>query len=478
LVKTFRSFYQSRKNIRIWNRVGQLIKDYIDFNMLADEWERQLCYFPMEIHEVKLACSGHVDSIALFDLLCRFCQEKKISFTGVMHVNYKRRGQDSESDQDLVASLCKDAKLAFHRLELPKDAFELQGAGNFQEWAREQRYQFFNQHLDNNHTLIALAHHANDLAENVVMRMARGTRLDNLLGMVEARAPFWRPLLRYSKKAIERYATERALTYRNDETNSSTNYARNAVRHEVLAVLERCYPGASQRLIELALETQALSEFVESRFQVGLAHNSAFFPIAELKSISPYLALQVLSRMIAMVSTKRPNLQRRQLLGIAQQIRELEIDELADRRWQVGGQYLFWCEKEQVKAWSRKNLTGSIDTFLQIPAQSQCQLALSPNLTIIINAEKCLSPQRVRLYAPEASSEVSFLGAQRGWQVKRLIARLKSQFGPRLGLWFLVSLDNADVGVWFEGDLWLPNEQGKLCPVQAPLVSIKLVRSV
>lgn len=130
--------------------------------------------------------------------------------------------------------------------------------------AREARYQAFSQVLTAGDVLV-LAHHQQDQAETVLLRLLRGSGVRGLAAMQEVGSvpfqnqtiPCWRPWLTINRALIQHYAQQHQLTWIEDESNSHTQFNRNYIRHEVMPVLQRRWPQASQ---QLAVTSQRMRE--------------------------------------------------------------------------------------------------------------------------------------------------------------------------------------------------------------------------
>jgi len=96
---------------------------------------------------------------------------------------------------------------------------------------------------------LLLAHHQQDQAETLLLRLLRGTGLDGLTGMAgltqRGNASLWRPLLTVSKHDIDAYARSKDLRWVDDPHNRSARYARSWLRTEVWPQLEARYPQAA-----------------------------------------------------------------------------------------------------------------------------------------------------------------------------------------------------------------------------------------
>ena len=95
-------------------------------------------------------------------------------------------------------------------------------------------------------------HTADDVAETVLMNLARGAGLRGLAGIPPVRGRISRPLIRQTREDILEYLEHLEQPYRSDPTNLAGDYARNRIRLEVLPVLEELYPGARKNAARAA----------------------------------------------------------------------------------------------------------------------------------------------------------------------------------------------------------------------------------
>ena len=129
--------------------------------------------------------------------------------------------------------------------------------------AREARYGVFGKLLaDGECDLVALAHHADDQTETVLMRIFRGTGIRGLRGMSERSGRYFRPLLSVPRSEIDAYAAEKELPYTDDETNSDESYTRNFVRAELKKIKQR-FPAVNEAVARLARNAAEADDFME-----------------------------------------------------------------------------------------------------------------------------------------------------------------------------------------------------------------------
>lgn len=123
--------------------------------------------------------------------------------------------------------------------------------------ARERRRAIFARQMDAlKLDAVLVAHHRDDQAETVLMRLLRGAGTDGLCGM-RACVPFGRgvmlrPFLGLGKQTLVQALAQEGLPHREDESNQSPLTPRNALRLEVLPAMERLFPGAAGHIAEAA----------------------------------------------------------------------------------------------------------------------------------------------------------------------------------------------------------------------------------
>ncbi|MDR0398052.1 MAG: tRNA lysidine(34) synthetase TilS [Candidatus Nomurabacteria bacterium] len=161
-----------------------------------------------------LAVSGGVDSVVMLDMLAG-------DDCVVAHFNHGIRS-DSDEDERFVGELAE--KYGLH-CEHKKENL---GAGASEELARERRYCFLKEVATKHGGVIYTAHHADDVIESIVINLIRGT---GWRGLAPLDSPdIERPLIGMFKADIKRYANRHGLTWREDSTNTDTNYLRKRVR--------------------------------------------------------------------------------------------------------------------------------------------------------------------------------------------------------------------------------------------------------
>ena len=279
-----------------------------------------------------LAVSGGLDSICLAHYFIENREALGIEWLGIAHVHHGLRVGTADRDAAFVEAFAKSHGVPFFLKRLDGKALKA-AEGSLEENARDARYKALVEIVDeigdfhlrgndkNNgdsgmvagmtsanknrmdppseddkssdpipHSSIAIvtAHHANDQAETMFMRLKRGTTLAGLRGIQEFRAlsrgvaglaseapleevayaacgrsegdasptphtPYlYRPFLNVTRTELLEYARKNKLTWCEDESNADVKFARNKIRHEFLPQLERECPGTTKQLCHIA----------------------------------------------------------------------------------------------------------------------------------------------------------------------------------------------------------------------------------
>ena len=221
--------------------------------MTADEFCLRLsrdCGVASGSH-VLLAISGGADSTALLCLLLEARQRLSLVLS-CAHVEHGIRGEASLSDLAFVTALCREKGVPLYTAHVDAPGYaRTQGCG-LEDAARTLRYAFLNRTADAiGADAIALAHHAGDQAETVLLHAMRGSDVHGLCAMRARSGRLIRPLLACSPEALRAYLAAIGQTFCEDATNADRAYARNRVRLDVLPQMERAVPGAGGALCRL-----------------------------------------------------------------------------------------------------------------------------------------------------------------------------------------------------------------------------------
>ena len=178
-----------------------------------------------------VACSGGPDSMALLDQLNK--QGKDIV---VAHVNYKHR-DTADRDENIVKDYCE-------KYDIPvRVCYPVHEKGNFQAWARDVRYAFFEEVADAfDAKILYVAHQMDDVIETYLFQKNRNMICD-WYGLKEKSIrhgyQIIRPLLNFTKSELQQYCNENGVSFGIDESNLTNHYTRNVIRHTQIEKMSR-----------------------------------------------------------------------------------------------------------------------------------------------------------------------------------------------------------------------------------------------
>lgn len=249
--------------------------------------------FPCEISVEKskflLAISGGVDSMVLLDLF----SQKKLNFA-VAHMNFGLR-EAADEDENFIKKIAQNKAISFFSKKVDTLNFKKENSLSTQMAARELRYAWFDElckKYDFDYTVTA--HHANDQVETFFLNLLRGSGAKGLSGMQTRQGKILRPLLSIKKEDILAYAKNHQIAWREDATNQTNDYLRNAIRNQLIPILNEIKSNAEERILQsmnlLEIENQWINERVSTfkgKFFKPLENQTFSIPIAELKNLKP-----------------------------------------------------------------------------------------------------------------------------------------------------------------------------------------------
>lgn len=241
--------------------------------------------------------SGGADSVCLLHVLWRLAPRYGWDLQAV-HVHHGLRGAEADRDAAFAVGFAQSLGVPCQVVSFDVAAEAAKQGRSTEEMGRILRYETF-AHVAGEHGRIAVAHHANDQAETLLMRLCRGTGLLGLRGMAPVRGNVIRPLLFCSRQEIEAYCRENGLGYQQDSTNEDTAYTRNKIRHLVLPLLEEVHGGSTAHLAETAALLAADSDFLEQAAREAYAEakqeaSPVTLSCRKLSALHPALRMRVL----------------------------------------------------------------------------------------------------------------------------------------------------------------------------------------
>lgn len=210
---------------------------------------------------VIVAVSTGVDSMVLLTLLQKLPATMRPHLV-VAHVNHELRDQSAVEEQ-FIRDYCDH-----HHLQLAVTHWSrsVHPASGVEAAGRAYRYRFFADLMKQRGArVLVTAHHQNDLAETMLMKMVRGGQLDELVGIADQR-PFAsgqlvRPLLPFAKQDLVDYARTQGIKWFEDATNQDLAITRNRYRHEIIPALQRENPRLLDHLTSYHEQLQQLLDW-------------------------------------------------------------------------------------------------------------------------------------------------------------------------------------------------------------------------
>jgi tRNA(Ile)-lysidine synthase len=195
---------------------------------------------------VLVAVSGGPDSMALLDVLARLAP--KLGFELAAHgVDHGLR-PEAAGELDLAEAHAVRLGVPFDRTLVRVEA-----GGNLQARARAARYRALEDaQRKRNTTLLATAHHADDRAETVLLRLLRGSGPRGLAVLAPRAESRIRPLIRARRADVLLHLDRHRVPFAKDPSNQDRRYQRVRVRHELVPLLTELSPGIVGHLNALA----------------------------------------------------------------------------------------------------------------------------------------------------------------------------------------------------------------------------------
>ncbi len=210
--------------------------------------------------KVLLAVSGGMDSMVMLFLFKQAGLQ-----AGVAHCNFQLRGAESDGDANLVMEIAGKYGFPLHAKKFNVGKYAGEKGLSTQMAARDLRYEWFNELAQEHaYTVIATAHHLNDVFETILLNLVRGTGLDGITGIPLKQKNIIRPLLFASRQQIESFAQENNINWREDSSNASDYYQRNLIRHKIIPLMREINPNLEGTFSDTLVRLSAGREFARS----------------------------------------------------------------------------------------------------------------------------------------------------------------------------------------------------------------------
>jgi tRNA(Ile)-lysidine synthase len=433
---------------------------------LNEVWQRQFrsgilkqiqCFSPESTFLI--GCSGGMDSMLLLRLMSDLFPEK-IRAIYVDHQLQKNSADWGEFVSDQCAAL---------NVPCIVEAVEVQD-GNLEHQARNARYQAYSKHLKANDILV-LAHHQQDQAETLMLRLLSGAGVHGLSAMkqVDVRKQFsiWRPLLDISREQIGQWATQLNVQNIEDPTNLDTHYDRAWCRHELWPLLQQRYPKMQQALSRTSYLMQDAEDILLDVLQQDLNHcgSATELDLEKLSQLSSARQKQLLSAWMKGQDTYRPSFEMVQRLLL--EVIGSKSDAQAALHW---NQYYYVRYQQKIFRLSaaeylaEKNQSNSSEQTICVALGQKIETLSGDYLaeTAKIGLSAALLGKKLDLVMRKGGEKIHLYGRVGAWPLKKAIQEAQIFPWQRYRIQIL-SIDNVMLGVFTPKGFWLA--QSEYCEI-------------
>ncbi len=331
--------------------------------------------------------------------------------------------------------------------------------GNLENQAREARYQAYLQHLQSNEMLV-LAHHQQDQAETLMLRLLSGAGVDGLSAMkqLDVREDYriWRPLLNISREQICQWAADLHIQNIEDPTNQDCTYDRAWARQCLWPLLSERFPKMQTALARTTALMQDAQEILHDVLQQDTRSciQNHVLDLAKYTELSAPRQRQLLSSWMKGTGPYRPSLDMVQRLQ--REVIAARPDAQAALHWQ--GFYYVRFQQQVHKLEKAVYLSEQLAAEQQINCQLGDALELPSGQFQIQPAAYGLSlsllKQTLQLTQRQGGEKLHLHGRIGSWPLKKAIQ--DAQIFPWMRHTIqILSIDNVMLGVFTPQGFWL-----------------------
>lgn len=233
--------------------------------------------------------SGGVDSSVLLHLIVQCLSSDHIL---VFHVNHKL--------QDAADSMEMFCRTIAQQYQIPIKIATIdlsRQKSNVEAVARQARYDAFKAELSCERDVLLTGHHANDQLETLWLNLLRGTGVKGLRGVSRqldlAGLECQRPLLPFTRAAIDAYARQHQLKWQEDDSNLDEHFDRNFLRHRLTPLLKDRWSSIEYSFQQVSEHQQEAYECMQALAEIDFASSQTRSSFSD----SQVLSLDVLKQL-------------------------------------------------------------------------------------------------------------------------------------------------------------------------------------
>lgn len=334
--------------------------------------------------------------------------------------------------------------------------------GNLEAQARQARYQAYQQHLQQNEILL-LAHHQQDQAETVILRLLSGTGVDGLAGMqaidYRVNMTIWRPFLDLTREQIAFWTAQLEVKYIDDPMNYDTHYDRVWCREELWPFLTKRFPKMQQALSRTSYLMQDASEILEEVLKADLKHcgTAECLDLIKLLDLSSARQRQLLSAWMKGDGQYRPAFEMVERLKT--EVIESKSDAQAALHWNqfyyVRYQNILYRLSKQVYLAETLNpVEAELEHAFKLEEKWQGASGLFHIVSKEIGISHSLLNKELKIIRRQGGEKVHLYGRVGQWPLKKAIQEAHILPWLRHTIQILV-IDNVMLGVFTPKGFWL-----------------------
>ncbi|CAB1209670.1 tRNA(Ile)-lysidine synthase [Acinetobacter bouvetii] len=342
--------------------------------------------------------------------------------------------------------------------------------GNLEHQARTARYQAYAKHLTP-HDILVLAHHQQDQAETLMLRLLSGAGVHGLAAMkqldVRDQLTIWRPLLNLSREQICQWATQLNVQNIEDPTNLDTYYDRAWCRYELWPVLQNRYPQMQQAINRTTYLMQDAEEILHEVLQQDLRACGSVtqLDLSKLSQLSNARQRQLLSAWMKGQDTYRPGFD--MVERLLHEVIASKFDAQAALHW---NQFYYVRYQQTLFRLSAAEYLPDPEQTDQLSSSIQLELNQTADLlsgqyvteTAEMGLSAALLAKELQLQQRQGGEKIHLYGRVGTWPLKKAIQEAQIFPWQRHRIQIL-SIDNVMLGVFTPKGFWLA--QSEYCEV-------------
>ncbi|MFM2200103.1 MAG: tRNA(Ile)-lysidine synthase [Pseudomonadota bacterium] len=305
---------KTQTNKTFVNKIDEVLQNIFEKNFNTSKKEFTNSSVINNNHlSIAIAVSGGSDSLALFFLLLDFCQNRNIKIHA-LSIDHKMRANSSIEVKKLANLLKKyqsNDNFCHNILTLSKNKIPQK---NIEAKLRELRYELLGKYCQkNNIKLLFLGHQLNDIAENFLIRLFRGSSIDGLSSLKEISnlndLKLIRPLLNFTKKDLQEYLISRNISWFEDETNLDEKFLRNKIRNFLTSfedgdLLQKRIKNTADYFLEMRDFFEEKVKFEMANIVNKIDDSSYLINRKKLATINKEIAQKIIGKIIIDLSNK------------------------------------------------------------------------------------------------------------------------------------------------------------------------------